>query len=232
MRQYGLVCNVEAQAQMSRRRLYRVTPSAEGLENHRQDIDGNGSALVCDLDQDVTAAFRRGDQDIGSWSGVINSVPHNVGQHLGQPICVPGAGQLPPNVTVHLGVPTHLQLFDDVATDFVKIGWFQIKLETAAETCAGELEQLRNHSPHSMGASADAFNQLYINCANSNVPFKDLRRHANRIKGITQIVADNGQKLLAKLRRRVQIELSFGKVFSNCLRDFLGNFGAFERFLS
>ena len=49
---------------------------------------------------------------------MIDRVADDVGQNLRQPVGVPVAKELPPNVAVHLGARTSLQLLDDLATDF------------------------------------------------------------------------------------------------------------------
>jgi hypothetical protein len=171
--------------------------SAEGFEDEGEHGFWNGLPLVGDLDDDLRALGARLDDHGRPRHGVLDRVPGDVGERLCQPVRIPGACQVPFQLQLYRGP----ELLDDVSADLAQIGRLRFNREAAPESRPREIEQLRDHSLHALTAAEDDRGVRRVLPVQVVAQKQPAGGHDDRRERVTEVVAQNTDEHLAKLRQ-------------------------------
>ena len=217
--EHDLVGNIEAEAQVPRRRTLVLIGAAKGFEDRGQHIGRNRITLIRHLNEGDVAFAGDVDHDRRLGPSVLDGVADDVGQRFGQAVGVPDPGQVPLDLQVDgffdiaaATMPTHVihgdsfELPQHRDADIAQVHAPGLEGKAAAQTRPGEVQQLGNHARHALTAGDNAIKHglaVAVQAATEQVGAE-----ANRGQGVSQVVADDADEQFPKPADDLQLALA------------------------
>ena len=191
-------------------------PPVERLEQPIHHYRRNGSASIGDRDFELAGigpcrhAYRLILRPVG------NCVGEEVGEQLGQAAMI--GLDVPIHVDLNLNGPlgiARLYLRNDLRERRSQGAIRRVKRDPATQPAAGEIEDIVDQTAHSEDAAAHEADDL-VRLVRLWLPHQDIDAAVDRREGVAQIVAQDGDELLAQLSRLVLFEQStFGELLAS-----------------